>query len=140
MKSHGLIPDYQFGFQSKHAIIEQIHRIIKRINDDIEVGRYCTAVFLDVSRAFDKVWYHELFYKIKNSFPTDLYAIKSYLLQRTFRVKYGEVVTQLKEINSGMPQDNILEPVFYLLYIADFLVALGSITVTYVKDTIVLVS
>jgi len=53
MENHRLIPDHQFGFRSKHATTEQIHRIVKRINNDMEVGRYCSAVFLDVSQAFD---------------------------------------------------------------------------------------
>jgi hypothetical protein len=51
------------------------------------------VVFFEVSQAF-KIWHDGLFYKIKNSFPCDLYAvIKSYLLHRTFAVKYGEAVT-----------------------------------------------
>jgi len=37
--------------------MEQIHRIIKRINNEMEAGRYYTAVFLNVSQAFDKVWH-----------------------------------------------------------------------------------
>jgi len=48
MENYGLIPDYQFGFRNKHAT-EQIHRIVKRINNDTEAGRYCSAIFLDVS-------------------------------------------------------------------------------------------
>jgi len=33
-------------------------------------------------QAFDNVWHNGLFYKIKNSFPSDFYTvIKSYLLQ-----------------------------------------------------------
>jgi len=65
----------------------------------MNVGRYCMAVFLDVSQAFDKVWHAGLLHKIKSCFPLDLYAIKSYLLQRIFRVKFEEVekwLTQLK--------------------------------------------
>jgi len=48
------------------------------------------------------------------------------------------MVTQLKEINSGVFQDRILEPVLYLLYTADLRIALGSITATYADDTAVL--
>jgi len=47
MENHGVIPDHQFG--NKHAITEQIHRIVKRIND-MEADRY-SAVFFDVSQA-----------------------------------------------------------------------------------------
>jgi len=75
-------------------MIEQIHKIFKRINNYMEAGRYCTTVFLDVSQAFDKIWHQELLYYIKNSFLTDVYAIiRAYPLHKTFRVKYEEVVT-----------------------------------------------
>jgi len=105
----------------------------------MEAGTYCSVIFLDISQAFDKIWNRGLLYKIKNRFSTDLYIIiKSYLLEsiRIFRVKYREVIIQLKEINY-MPQDSVLEPVLYLLYIADLPVALGSATATYVDNTVV---
>jgi len=76
---------------------------------DIDAGRYCMAAFLDVSQAFDKVWRAGLFYKIKGYFPSDLYAIiKLYLLQAIFNIKYIKAVTQLKDINSGVPQGSVL--------------------------------
>jgi len=68
IEKHELIPNHQFEFQYKHAIIEQIHRIVKRINKNMEADRYgkYTAVFFDVSQVFNKVYQHErLFYKIK---------------------------------------------------------------------------
>jgi len=49
-------------------------------------------------------WHAGLLHKIKSCFLPDLYAIiKSYILQRIFRVKFGKVITQLKDINSGVP-------------------------------------
>jgi transcription initiation factor IIE alpha subunit len=103
----------------------------------MEASRYSTAIFLDISQAFDKFWHHGLLHKIKISFPTDLYAIiRSYLLYKTFKVKYEEIVNQL-EINSGVPQGNVLRRVLYLLYTADF----SSYTIaTYADDAAVLVA
>jgi len=49
MENHELIPDHQFGFRSKRATTEHIHRIVKWINNDMEADKYCLAVFLDVS-------------------------------------------------------------------------------------------
>jgi len=135
-----IIPNHQFGFQHRHATIEQMHRIVKKINIEMDAGRYCTAAFLDVSQAFDKVWHAGILHKIKSCFPSDLYAIiKSYLLQRTFRVKFGEMVMQLKDINSGVSQGSVLGPVLYLLYTlsVDLAIAL-DITATYADDTTIL--
>jgi len=49
-----MIPNRQFGFRNRHAIIEQIDKVVRKINTDMDTRRYCTAAFLDVSQAFDK--------------------------------------------------------------------------------------
>jgi len=46
-------------------------------------------------------------------------------------VKFGEVVTQLKDINSGVPQGSVLGQMLYLLYTADLSLAQDTITATY---------
>jgi hypothetical protein len=78
-EKHKLIFNYQFFDISTH--IKQIHKFVK-INNDMEAGRYCMAVSilhgLLIRPVFDN---NDLLYKIKNSFPSDFYAvIKSYLL------------------------------------------------------------
>jgi len=113
-----IIPNHQFGFRPRHATTEQIQRIVKKINTDMNTGRYCTAAFLDVSQTFHKVWYAGLFHKIKSCFSSDLYTIiKSYLLQRTFKVKFGEMVTQLKNINSGVDHKAACWDLCFICYI-----------------------
>jgi len=48
------------------------------------------------------------------------------------------MVTQLKDINSGVPQGSVLGPVLYLLYTADLPIAPDIITATYADDTAIL--
>jgi len=68
------------------------------------------AVFLNVSKAFDKIWYDCLLYKIKNNFPSDFHiVIIFWILHRIFIIKYGKALTQLKVINSKVLQDSILD-------------------------------
>jgi hypothetical protein len=64
------IPDYQFGFREGHSTIQQTHRIVNKIATSLEEKTLCTAVFLDVAQAYDKVWYAGLLCEFKNTFPS----------------------------------------------------------------------
>lgn len=44
-----LVPNYQFGFRSKHSTIEQVHRVVDVIQKAFQQKSYCNAAFLDVS-------------------------------------------------------------------------------------------
>jgi hypothetical protein len=49
----------------------------------MENQEYCTAAFLDVSQAFDKVWHTGLHFKIKRILPSSYFnLLKSYLNER----------------------------------------------------------
>ena len=62
---HDWIPNHQFGFRQAHSTIQKCHRVADTINKALENRQFCTAAFLDVSQAFDKVWHPGLLYKIK---------------------------------------------------------------------------
>jgi len=57
-RSQNLIPDIQFGFREKHATTEQVHRVVHKIAQVLENKEFAPAIFLEVSSAFNKVWYH----------------------------------------------------------------------------------
>ena len=50
-----LIPNHQFGFRNKQVAIQQVYRLVNKIITSLENKTYCTAAFLDVEKAFDKV-------------------------------------------------------------------------------------
>ena len=64
-----LIPDHQFGFRQKHSTIDQVHRITDVIEKTLEEKQICSALFLDVAQAFDKVWREGLIYKLNKMLP-----------------------------------------------------------------------
>ena len=75
LQENCLIHYHQFGFRRQHGTVEQIHRIVSQIYGDLEEYIYCSAAFLDISQAFDKVWYTGLFYKMKETLPYHFYTL-----------------------------------------------------------------
>ncbi|GJQ66609.1 hypothetical protein Trydic_g4581 [Trypoxylus dichotomus] len=59
-----VIPGCQFGFRREHSTTHQVLRLIEHIKEGFN-RRECTgAVFLDVAKAFDKVWHQCLLWKM----------------------------------------------------------------------------
>ena len=100
------------------------------------------SVFLDISKAFDKVWHEGLLYKFKSmGISGELYHL--HLLFRFQRVILNGQHSSWKPILAGVPQDSILGPLLFLIYINDLpnelksnvkLFADGKSLFTIVKD------
>lgn len=141
IKEKNLIPNHQFGFRQDHATIEQVHRVTNTIRQSLEKREFCSAVFLDISQAFDKVWHIGLLYKLKTHLPDTYYKIiASYLHDRHFLVKFHEEQTTLTPITSGVPQGSVLGPIFYLLYTSDLPTHPRTKISTFADDTAILAS
>ena len=134
-----LIPDYQFGFRQKHSTIDQVHRITDIIECALEEKQICSALFLDVAQAFDKVWHKGLIYKLNRMFSTQYVEIlTSYISNRLFRIKQEDAYSDLKEIRAGVPQGSVLGPILYLLYTSDLPVLEDTAVATFADDTALL--
>lgn len=96
--------------------------------------------FLDISQAFDRVWHEGLLYKVKVKLPIFYSLLKSYLKNRHFLIKYEDAITGLYPVRAGVPQGSVLEPLLYLIYIADLPVNNATITGTFADDTAILTS
>jgi hypothetical protein len=129
------------SLRSRHSLLRQIHRLVNKIYTDFENRRYCSAVSVDISQAFDKVWHIGLFYKLKCTLPHPIFSLlKYYLTDRTFFVKYEEAYTKLYPVLSRVPQGSILGPVLYPIFTADLPEIRQTMLATYVDDTTILAS
>ncbi|KAK2574776.1 hypothetical protein KPH14_013044, partial [Odynerus spinipes] len=116
-----------------------MHRLVNEILTAIEEKQYCTALFMDIEKAFDKVWHEGLLETTKTHFPRQIHnLIASYLSDRTFVVKINDTYSEIKDIKAGVPQGSVLGPVLYTLYTADIPTANKSKILTFADDTAVL--
>ena len=76
-------------------------------------------VFLDISKAFDKVWHQGLLSKLKiNGISRNLLKImEDFLENRYQRVVFNGQVSKWAAVNAGVPQGSIFGPLLFLIYI-----------------------
>lgn len=79
------------------------------------------AIFLDVAKAFDRVWHGGLIYKMMEmGFPLYLIQlISSYLKDRKIQVKLHGTLSTENQITAGVPQGSILGPLLFNLFVSD---------------------
>ena len=92
----------------------------------MDEGYEIRGVFLDISKAFDKVWHEGLAFKLKqNGISGNLLNIfDDFMRNKKQRVVLNGQTCNWKKIHAVVPQGSILGPL--LIYINDLAVNLSS--------------
>ena len=116
-----LLTPNQSDFRPGNSTINHLLYITHKINSAFEdyPSRETRAVFLDISKAFDKVYHEGLVFKLKSYGISGglLNLIKSYLSNRKQRVVLNGKCSEWSLICTGVPHGLDLRPLFFLAYI-----------------------
>ena len=115
-----LLSEKQSGYRPRHNTQLQLTYLTHNIYKNLDDGRDFTAVYLDISKYFDKIWHQGLLTKCKYEFNIAgrlIDWLTSYLGDRRQRVVIGESISTLKTTNAGCPQGSVLGPLLALMYL-----------------------
>ena len=122
MLQEELINLNQSGFCLSDFFLNQLIAITHAVfhtfdcNPSLEVR----SVFLDISKAFDKVWNGEMLYKLKSmGISGELYnLLENYLCNRFQRVLNGKA-SSCRPVLAKVPQWSVRDLFLFLIYIND---------------------
>ena len=109
----------QAGFTEGAGTEYQLHRVRLAQLEALKKDVHRPFVFLDISKAFDRVWHPSLIAQlIANLFPRYLiHWIAAFLTERMICVVYAGLQSQWFPINAGVPQGAVLSPFLFIVFI-----------------------
>lgn len=111
----------QYGFQPNSSTLSATVNLVNEIQQNIDRRRLCSAIFIDVSKAFDCVP-HNLLLKKMQSYGIRgdaIRLIESYLKNRQQCVIVDKSISSLETVQFGVPQGSILGPLLFIVFIND---------------------
>jgi len=137
LKTNRLLTANQSGFVPGDSTVNQLMSICNNIASHFDQGEEVIGVFLDLTKAFDKVWHEGLKYKLrKMGICGQVYNLLcSYLHDRKQFVSLNGSNSQTKSLHAGVPQGSVLGPLLFLVYINDLPENIENTAYLFADDT-----
>ena len=140
LEKNSLLCPNQSGFRPFDSCENQLLSIVHDIyaNFDQHPTLEMRANFLDILKAFDKVWHEGLLFKLEHMRISGnlLSLLKSFLSDRLQQVVLNGQCSSWSSVLAGVLQVSILGPLIFLIYINDLSGNLQSTVKLFADDTL----
>jgi len=137
LESNKLYNPHQHGFRQGHSCLSQLLEHYDQIIEYLQQGLNVDTIYLDFSKAFNKVDHGILLDKL------EIIGIKgkikdwiaSFLTDRYQRVTVNGFLSDPMHVKSGVPQGSVIGPLLFLILISDIDHNIVSHTSSFADDT-----
>ena len=139
MLSENILNPNQSGFRPGDSTINQLVSITHSVYSALDCNPTLDvrSVYLDISKAFDRVWHIGLLYKLRIcDVSGNLHTLLcSFLSNRKQRTVLNGKSSSWGNISASVPQGSILGPLLFLIYINDLTEELKCTVKLFADDT-----
>ena len=137
LSENSIISEMQSGFIPGDSTVNQLLSIYNEICSNSDVGLTTQSVYLDLSKAFDRVWHRGLLSKLEAVGVRGglLRWFRSYLTGRIQATVVKGEMSDFKNVPAGVPQGSVLGPLLFLIYINDIVQEVRSVIRLFADDT-----
>ena len=118
LNTHTLLLKSQHGFTKGKSCLTNLLSFLEDVTKAIDEGKPLDVIYLDFSKAFDKVPHKRLLHKIESHGISGNVAawIGEWLCDRKQQVVLNGKFSRLQDVLSGVPQGSVLGPILFIYF------------------------
>ena len=135
LAAKGCFNDTQHGFRSGRSCLSALLDVFDNIMHMLDSDSTVDMVYLDFSKAFDKVDHGIVLHKLRSITGSLGFWFHQFLTNRTQFVRLPGGISHDSPVLSGVPQGTVLGPLLFLIMISDIDDGVTSSIISFADDT-----